>query len=95
MKMTFEKLAYEVKGVQVTEEMAVTVDQLKKVHAKLKELLNLINSTFETGYHVGEQYKFLWACKSDLIETQRKINQKALNLYHAGKEKAEAVYQEV
>jgi hypothetical protein len=96
--MTFEKLAYTVKGLVIAEEMATTTEELFKVLNKQQALLIEINNTFETGYFVGADYKFLWSCKSDLIQIQQRINEKALNMYHAGRvtaEQAETVYNEI
>lgn len=79
--MTFEKLAYEVKGLEILFGKAETMKQLEMIHNKKQPLIDLINSTLETGFWQGANYEMLHALKSDLYTIEKGIENKAIKLW--------------
>ncbi|MDA2738400.1 hypothetical protein PDQ75_24925 [Bacillus cereus group sp. Bc015] len=81
--MTIEKLVFEVKGLQVVNEKAFSVQQMELVIIKKEELLTIINSAFETGFWIGNTYDLLHSLKADLYNIEKSIDEKVMALLNA------------
>ncbi|MDA1509603.1 hypothetical protein ORN01_25320 [Bacillus cereus] len=81
--MTIEKLAFEVKGLQVANEKAVTISQMRRISNVRRNLLATINSAFESGYWTGGTYDLLHALKVDLVNIEKDLQYKAMRTMNA------------
>lgn len=81
--MTIEKLAFEVKGLQVANEKAVTISQMRRISNVRRNLLATINNAFESGYWTGATYDLLHALKVDLVNIEKDLQYKAMQTMNA------------
>lgn len=81
--MTIEKLAFEVKGLQVANEKALTIPQMREISHRRRNLLSIINSAFETGYWTGGTYELLHSLKTDLVIIEENLQEKAMRTLNA------------